>query len=191
MRASAIVSRTLPPGVAADTAAAASAGAIRSVSHSSASNSDLCVTSGERRRAGLQWHHLLTGTEGNPPDTVEGLEANTLADGFFHVATWFLVSAAMVMLVRAWQRGELAPPWRVQVGMLLAGWGVFNLVEGLIDHQLLGIHHVRDDLGGPLGWDLGFLAFGALLVAGGLLLAQVTAAGTPEDPPTRTASASR
>ena len=45
--------------------------------------------------------------------------------------------------------------------MLLAGWGVFNVVEGLIDHQILGIHHVRDDLGAPLGWDLAFLAFGA------------------------------
>ena len=38
------------------------------------------------------------------------------------------------------------------------------------DHLVLGVHHVRDDLGGPLSWDLGFLAFGALLVvAGGLL----------------------
>jgi uncharacterized membrane protein len=45
-------------------------------------------------------------------------------------------------------------------------------VEGLIDHELLGIHHVRDDLGAPLGWDLGFLAFGALLVVGGWVLAR-------------------
>ena len=60
----------------------------------------------------------------------------------------------------------------MHVGLLLAGWGVFNLVEGLIDHELLGIHHVRDDLGAPLGWDLGFLAFGALLVVGGWVLAQ-------------------
>jgi uncharacterized membrane protein len=36
----------------------------------------------------------------------------------------------------------------------------------------LGIHHARDDIGGPLGWDLGFLAFGALLVAGGLAAAR-------------------
>jgi uncharacterized membrane protein len=45
--------------------------------------------------------------------------------------------------------------------------GLFNLVEGLINHQFLGIHHVRDDLGEPLSWDLGFLAFGvALAIAG-------------------------
>jgi uncharacterized membrane protein len=56
--------------------------------------------------------------------------------------------------------------------MLLAGWGIFNVVEGLVDHQLLGIHHVRDDLGGPIGWDLGFLLLGVLLVVGGLALAR-------------------
>ena len=120
----------------------------------------------------LQWHHLLTGTDDHPATTVAGLEANTLADGFFHVATWVLVMVATLLMLRAWQRHELAPPWRMHVGMLLAGWGVFNLVEGLVDHQLLGIHHVRDDLGAPLGWDLGFLAFGAALVLVGLALAR-------------------
>jgi uncharacterized membrane protein len=79
---------------------------------------------------------------------------------------------AMLMTVRAWQRRELAPPWRAHIGMLLSGWGVFNVVEGLIDHQLLGIHHVRDDLGAPLGWDLAFLAFGVLLVVVGLAMAR-------------------
>jgi uncharacterized membrane protein len=120
----------------------------------------------------LQWHHMLTDTGDHPASTVAGLEANTLADGFFHLATWVLVVAATVLTLRAWQRGELAPPWRAHIGMLLAGWGAFNVVEGLVDHQLLGIHHVRDDLGAPLGWDLGFLAFGALLVVGGLALAR-------------------
>ena len=120
----------------------------------------------------LQWHHMLTGTGGEPATTVAGLEANTLADGLFHAATWAFVAAGMLVTVRAWQRGELAPPWRAQLGMLLLGWGVFNLVEGLVDHQILGVHHVRDDLGAPLGWDLAFLGFGALLVLGGLALAR-------------------
>jgi uncharacterized membrane protein len=121
----------------------------------------------------LQWHHMRTGDRGDAPmDTVAGLEANTLADGFFHLATWICVSVAVYLTVRAWQRRELAPPWRAHVGMALAGWGVFNVVEGLIDHQLLGLHDVRDDLGAPIGWDLGFLAFGALLIAAGVALAR-------------------
>jgi uncharacterized membrane protein len=126
----------------------------------------------------FQWHHMLTATGDHPSDTVAGLEANTLADGLFHLATWFLVAVAMAMLVRAWQRGELAPPWRAHIGMLLAGWGAFNVVEGLIDHELLGVHHVRDDLGGPLGWDLGFLAFGVVLIAVGVGLARSAQAGS-------------
>jgi uncharacterized membrane protein len=125
----------------------------------------------------LQWHHILTDTGDHPMTTVAGLEDNTLADGLFHTATWVAVLVGSSMMVRAWQRGELAPPWRAHVGMLLAGWGAFNVVEGLIDHQLLGIHHVRDDLGGPLGWDLGFLAFGGLLVAAGLALARSRVSG--------------
>ena len=121
----------------------------------------------------FQWHHLLTGDDGGEPmTTVAGLEANTLADGLFHSATWLLVVIAVVLTLRAWRRGEPAPPWRAQLGLMLAGWGVFNVVEGLIDHQLLGIHHVRDDLGGPLGWDLAFLGFGAVLVVAGLALAR-------------------
>jgi uncharacterized membrane protein len=111
----------------------------------------------------LQWHHILTDEGCCPASTVAGLEDNTLADGLFHLATWIAVMAGTILAVRAWQRGELAPPWRSHFGGLLLGWGLFNLVEGLVDHQLLGIHHVRDDLGGPIGWDLGFLAFGALL----------------------------
>jgi uncharacterized membrane protein len=120
----------------------------------------------------LQWHHMLTSTTEHPMTTLAGLETNTLADGFFHLATWAFVGAATVLIVQAWQRGELAPPWRTHVGLVLAGWGIFNLVEGVIDHQLLGIHHVRDDLGAPIGWDIGFLIFGLLLVLGGLALAR-------------------
>jgi uncharacterized membrane protein len=118
----------------------------------------------------LQWHHMLTDTGEHPATTVAGLEANTLADGVFHLATWLFVAAASVLTVGAWQRGELAPPWRSHLGLVLAGWGAFNLVEGVVDHLLLGVHHVRDDLGGPIGWDLGFLAFGALLLAAGVAL---------------------
>jgi len=120
----------------------------------------------------LQWHHMLTGDNGGESaSTVAGLETNTLVDGFFHLTTWIVVVVATTMTVRAWQRDELAPPWRLHIGLLLAGWGAFNLVEGLIDHQILGIHHVRDDLGAPLGWDLAFLALGAaLLVVGATMI---------------------
>ena len=123
----------------------------------------------------LQWHHMLTDTGEHPAGTVPGLEANTLADGLFHASTWIFVATGLALTVRSWQRGDLAPPWRAHLGLMLAGWGLFNLVEGLIDHQLLGIHHVRDDLGGPLGWDLAFLASGVVFIAAGAALSRTGA----------------
>jgi uncharacterized membrane protein len=118
----------------------------------------------------LQWHHMLTATDRYPSETIAGLEANTLADGLFHLATWVFVFIGAWWLIRAWQDGRVAPPWRTYVGLLLAGWGAFNLVEGLVDHHVLRVHHVRDDVATPLPWDLGFLAFGALLVVVGWAL---------------------
>lgn len=29
-------------------------------------------------------------------------------------------------------------------GQLIFGWGAFNLVEGIIDHHLLNLRHIRD-----------------------------------------------
>ena len=120
----------------------------------------------------LQWHHLLTDYGGHasfPATTVASLEANTRWDGLFHASTWLLVTAGVFLLWRAGTDGHRSS-WRSLVGLLLAGWGAFNLVEGIIDHHLLTLHHVRDDVANPLWWDLGFLALGAALMAGGLAL---------------------
>ncbi|MGY1917195.1 DUF2243 domain-containing protein [Blastococcus sp. SYSU DS0973] len=118
----------------------------------------------------LQWHHMVSAVEGQEPTTLAGLEVNTLADGFFHAGAWVLAFAGTVTALVAWRQDRLAPSWSFHFGLVLVGWGLFNLVEGLVDHQILGIHHVRDDLGGPLSWDLGFLGVGVLLIAGGWLL---------------------
>jgi uncharacterized membrane protein len=120
----------------------------------------------------LQWHHMVSDVDAYPMTTLAGLQVNTVADGFFHVVTWLLVVAGSLSSILSWRQGRLAPSWSFHVGLVLTGWGIFNLVEGLIDHQLLGVHHVRDDLGAPLSWDIGFLVLGGALVLGGWLLHQ-------------------
>jgi uncharacterized membrane protein len=123
----------------------------------------------------LQWHHMRTG-DGAFGDTsmttVVGLEANTLADGLFHVGTWALTVAGVFWLRAVARDNRGLGSWTELVGLLLAGWGLFNLVEGLVDHQILGVHHVRDDIGAPLGWDLAFLASGVILIVIGFKLAR-------------------
>ncbi len=118
----------------------------------------------------LQWHHMLTSTGDYPATTVRGLEVNTLWDGFFHAASYVFVVLGIAMI---WTRARdgLVWSWRSVVGWAAVGWGAFNLVEGIVDHHVLGIHHVRP---GPdqLAYDIGFLVFGALLVAVGWLFAR-------------------
>jgi uncharacterized membrane protein len=136
----------------------------------------------------LQWHHLLTGTDSDrvgvrfySPDTVEGLRMNTLWDGLFHVVTWLFVLGGIGLLFARVTRDRRAA-WtsRALWGWMLAGWGLFNLVEGIIDHQLLGVHHVREGAN-RLWWDLGFLALGAVLVLAGWALQR--SADRPERAP--------
>ena len=117
----------------------------------------------------LQWHHMLTdyGSHASfPLTTVPSLEENTLWDGLFHLSTWVLVTVGLFIMWRTMAAGYRGTR-RGLVGLLLAGWGLFNLVEGVVDHHILTIHHVRDDVTEPLGWDLGFLALGAALVVVG------------------------
>src|SRR5688572_3302298 len=114
----------------------------------------------------LQWHHMLT-SAGYPPTSVENLEINTLWDGLFHAATYIFTGLGLGMLWQAARRRH--GPWS---GTLLLGWGGFNVVEGIIDHHVLGIHHVNETVPRDqwLVWDLAFLAWGAAMLVGGWLL---------------------
>jgi uncharacterized membrane protein len=106
-----------------------------------------------------------------PATTVRGLELNTVADGLFHLTTVLLLLLGTTLL---WRRihDRLVPwsGWQL-CGLGLEGWGLFNMVEGLVDHQILGVHHVH---GGPhqFEYDMAFLVFGAILILAGHLLAR-------------------
>lgn len=117
----------------------------------------------------LQWHHMLSNIR--PLTTISNIDLNMLWDGLFHAFDWVVTFVGIVLLWQAVKRDDVIKSSKTFFGSLIIGFGLFNLVEGLIDHQILGIHHVKS---GPnqLAWDLGFLAVGALLVAIGTLMIQ-------------------
>jgi uncharacterized membrane protein len=119
----------------------------------------------------LQWHHMLT-TAGFPADSVANLRVNTLWDGIFHATTYVFVAAGLVVLWRAAHRPHATWSYRLLAGTMLIGFGAFNVVEGIVNHHLLQLHHVNETVAREhwIWWDLGFLAWGALMLVGGYAL---------------------
>lgn len=108
----------------------------------------------------LQWHNMVSGWR--PPNTLVDAKVNMTWDGIFHAAVWVLTAIGLAMLWRVGSRRDV--PWsgKTFFGALVVGWALFNLIEGIIDHQLLGVHHVYEYTENKLPWDLGFLILGGV-----------------------------
>ena len=126
----------------------------------------------------LQLHNMLSARR--PPTTVVNIEINMVWDGLFHAFTWLTTAVGLFMLFRAGHRRDV--PWsgRTLFGSMLAGWGLFNLVEGLVDHVILQVHHVVERMGLSV-WDWLFLASALILMIVGRLI--MRAAHQPAEAP--------
>jgi len=104
----------------------------------------------------LQWHSVYMHTHRH---------GQIVSDGLFHALT---VAALVVGAVTLWRAGRPAELWRgrkLLLGGVLLGGGGFNVAEGLINHHLLQIHHVKPGDPNELLYDLAFLASGVALFA--------------------------
>jgi uncharacterized membrane protein len=115
----------------------------------------------------LQWHNLLSSVR--PPKDLVDLKYNMVWDGVFHALSWSMVAVGLFRLWRAGKRSDVDWSGRAFVGALVLGWGLFNGIEGVIDHQLLGLHHVHPGQS-QLAWDVAFLLFAAAQIAVGTVL---------------------
>lgn len=115
----------------------------------------------------LQIHNMLSAkfptTGVDLERLVVNLEINMFWDGLFHTFTWLMTAAGVALLWNAVRRDDAVLSGRMLFGAILLGWGLFNLVEGIIDHHILHVHHVTETPN-HLVWDLAFLASGVLLM---------------------------
>ena len=118
----------------------------------------------------LQWHHMLSSWY--PVNTIENLELNTFWDGIFHSSTYLFVVAGLFVLWRSAQRRHLYWSSKLLAGTMLMGFGAFNVIEGIVNHHLLGIHHVNEvvDPAHRIYWDVGFVLWGAVMLVVGYAL---------------------
>jgi uncharacterized membrane protein len=116
----------------------------------------------------LQWHHMLSSVV--PPVTLATERFNLVWDGIRNLMNLIVILTGMMVLFRAAGR-RLSMSSRALIGAMLGGWGLFIIVEGVIDHQLFGVHHVRSHPD-SLAWDLAYLIFGAALMMIGSMIAR-------------------
>lgn len=112
----------------------------------------------------LQLHNMLSNKRF--PNTVADLEINMFWDGLFHAFTWATTLIGVSLLWKVTGRREVDRSGKVLAGSMLMGWGIFNFVEGIVDHLVLQIHHVVQRAPEPvrLMWDLFFVAVGGVLL---------------------------
>lgn len=118
----------------------------------------------------LQWHEMLSNKI--PPTNYLGKTVNMFWDGIFHAFTLLVVLVGIVLLWKLLQRTNVNRSGYLFSGGLLTGWGLFNLVEGVIDHQLLKLHNVREIAVNKDVWNYGFLGFSLLLLIVGYNLSR-------------------
>lgn len=110
----------------------------------------------------LQWHAMISSRLA-PVDLISS-KVNMFWDGIFHLYCWVAVVAALALLLQALPKANDVPNTKVVWGGALAGWGLFNVVEGTINHQLMNFHHLHPG-SNELAWDIGFLWSGLVLIA--------------------------
>ena len=131
----------------------------------------------------LQWHHMLS-SAGFPANNVRDLQINTFADGLFHASTYVFVVWGLFWLWRTARRPHFLWSAAMLFASMLMGFGIFNVVEGVVDHHLLGIHHVNETVPAAqwIYWDLAFLLWGLAMLAGGWFWVHRLRAAVPLPP---------
>jgi uncharacterized membrane protein len=128
----------------------------------------------------LQWHHLLTGLEG---EAFRDLRVQVLADGLFHVLMYAIAVAGLGMLWRS--RADLTQPFagRHLLACALIGFGAWHVLDGVLFHWMLALHRIRTAPPSPLFWDLlWFFIFGVAVIFAGLVLRRGSGAGSARVP---------
>ena len=129
----------------------------------------------------LQWHHLLSAVDSQP---WLDLRMQRVIDGLFHGLMYVVLAAGLVLLMKARHDFALSKADSyLFAGMLIGfGFGLWNVLDGLVFHWALQLHHIKTDATRPFVWDLvWFAVFGLLPLAIGYRLQR--AAGRPVAPP--------
>jgi uncharacterized membrane protein len=110
----------------------------------------------------LQWHEMLSNKI--PPTTLLNKSVNMFWDGIFHFFCLIVVLIGLFLLVKLFFRTDVIISWKTFIGGLFLGWGIFNIVEGVINHHILKLHNVREITTDIVIWNYSFLGISVIFL---------------------------
>ena len=116
----------------------------------------------------LQWHEMLSNRV--PATDYIGKSVNMFWDGIFHFYCLVVVLVGIVLLWKLLGRQDADRSGKLFGGGLLLGWGLFNIVEGTIDHHLLKLHNVMEFAVDPAPANYMFLGISVIMLVAGIIL---------------------
>ena len=127
----------------------------------------------------LQWHHLLSAVDGSP---FRDLRVQIVADGLFHALHYVVALVGLGLLWRDRRRLATVDSGSALLGPFLVGFGAWHLLDAVLFHWTLGIHHIRMASDHVLAWDLVFFAIGVAACAVGWMMSRRTGPRPPASP---------
>jgi uncharacterized membrane protein len=120
----------------------------------------------------LQVHEMLS----NKIATTSyiGKSVNMFWDGIFHAFCLIVSIVGLILLWKLMLRNDVDRSGNLLAAGLLFGWGIFNLVEGIIDHQLLKLHNVIEYANNHTVANYAFLAISVAMIIIGWILVRHT-----------------
>jgi uncharacterized membrane protein len=88
----------------------------------------------------LQVHEMLSNKI--PSTDYIGKSVNMFWDGIFHFFCLVVVAIGAILIWKLLFRKDINRSGKLFGGGFLIGWGLFNMVEGVIDHHMLKLHNV-------------------------------------------------
>jgi uncharacterized membrane protein len=85
-------------------------------------------------------------------------------DGIFHFFCLIVVLIGLFLLVKLFFRTDVIISWKTFIGGLFLGWGIFNIVEGVINHHILMLHNVREITTDIVIWNYSFLGISVIFL---------------------------
>lgn len=107
----------------------------------------------------LGWHHFYSRST---------LAVGLTSDGLLDLALTVALVVGLVSLVET--AGPVERWGRRGWGGILAGFGAFNLFDGVVDHKLLGVHQIRSGVTNLLPYDTAWIGLSAVILIVGVAL---------------------